>query len=355
MDRLKHGFLKFALGKLTIFTFFGIPLKISGAFVLFVILLCALQIPDGWERVRLTFAILMIVYLVVIPHEYGHALMAKRFGYKCKDITLWPYAGAASIQGKWYKNPKHELLIALAGPAVNIAVVLSLIWFIPLNEEVGPGMLALGLYVLFSLFLGAFNLLLPLYPMDGGRIVRAFCVMGKGDVLKGNDLAKMITWVTLAFLAPVFWMYWSPVVAIILFVIVVVGLGEMNIIRAQEYEEISRIFVREEEIIEGYRTQAEKLPEGERENYMQEMAKFHSWIHEVFTIHVQLIAQICSDKEEAMKLIDERWKTVITFISSLEGDRLWDFHCEFIDVDDDLIRREKIRYFLKGVCYAPGV
>jgi hypothetical protein len=56
-----------------------------------------------------------------------------------------------------------------------------------------------------------------------------------------------------------------------------------------------------------------------------------------------------------MKLIDERWKTVITFISSLEGDRLWDFHCEFIDVDDDLIRREKIRYFLKGVCYAPGV
>lgn len=111
----------------------------------------------------------------VLLHEFGHALMARRFGIGTLDITLYPIGGVARLQ-RLPRAPGAELLVALAGPAVNFAIVLALIAFnllLPTAGGYGSGLgeFADGL-ILTNLLLGVFNLV-PAFPMDGGRVLRA--------------------------------------------------------------------------------------------------------------------------------------------------------------------------------------
>ncbi len=127
----------------------------------------------------------VLLFSCVLLHELGHSLVAKAYGIPVKEITLWPFGGVAQLGAK-PKNPKEELLISIAGPAVN--VVLAVLFFV-------GGFLWLGLsgleaamadigrsspttVTLLALMLGSnvvlavFNLL-PALPMDGGRVLRA--------------------------------------------------------------------------------------------------------------------------------------------------------------------------------------
>jgi len=129
----------------------------------------------------------------VVLHELGHALMARRFGIETLDITLYPIGGVARLQ-RMPRAPGAELLIALAGPAVNFAIVAGLL---------GLEMLGLGAVESGSLFggfleslmivnfvLGVFNLI-PAFPMDGGRVLRAILSGWLGRA-RATSIAAMI-------------------------------------------------------------------------------------------------------------------------------------------------------------------
>ena len=120
----------------------------------------------------------LLIFLCVLLHEFGHAFAAKAFGIRTPDITLLPIGGVARLE-RMPANPWQELVIALAGPAVNvfIAVVVFLLigGVLPLHEfaliETASGSL-LAKLLFVNILLVAFNII-PAFPMDGGRVLRA--------------------------------------------------------------------------------------------------------------------------------------------------------------------------------------
>jgi len=124
-------------------------------------------------------------FVIVLLHELGHALTARRFGIRTRDITIMPIGGLARME-RMPDDPRQELLVALAGPAVN--VLLALLYF----GTIGPAaalvhprdLQPIGGHFLSSLVwsnvaMAAFNLV-PAFPMDGGRVLRALLALRLG-------------------------------------------------------------------------------------------------------------------------------------------------------------------------------
>jgi stage IV sporulation protein FB len=124
------------------------------------------------------------LFSFVVMHEYGHALMARRFGVRTRGITHYPIGGVAMLESM-PTRPSEQILVALAGPAVNFvlagmvfggASALGIqIFGAGLDPTSGLGAL-LGMLFWANLIMGAFNLL-PALPMDGGRVLRAALAM----------------------------------------------------------------------------------------------------------------------------------------------------------------------------------
>ena len=111
--------------------------------------------------------------LSVILHELGHALAARRYGIGTEHITLYPMGGVAAIE-RMPEDPDQEIAIALAGPAVNFLLAAIAGWIYLLTSS--PWAM---IFVISNLGMGAFNLL-PAYPMDGGRVLRALLARRMG-------------------------------------------------------------------------------------------------------------------------------------------------------------------------------
>jgi Zn-dependent protease len=137
-----------------------------------------------------TIAFVVALLGSIVLHELGHALMARRYGIKTADITLYVIGGVARLE-RMPRSAGPELLIALAGPAVNFAIVLVLASLIGLAEFVGlPYPEFVGTVLNLNAFLGLFNLL-PIFPMDGGRVLRAVLSGPLGRV-RATEIAAML-------------------------------------------------------------------------------------------------------------------------------------------------------------------
>lgn len=155
----------------------GIDIRVHWTFLLLPlwVYFSSLASGGGIAAAVLSVAFLLAVFGCVVLHELGHALAARAFGIPTTDITLLPIGGLARL--KWMpRNPGQELVIAIAGPAVNVVIGAGLM-ILTLFLGLGAGSEGLftrfaGQLALVNFYLVLFNLI-PAFPMDGGRVLRS--------------------------------------------------------------------------------------------------------------------------------------------------------------------------------------
>lgn len=144
-------------------------------------------------------AFVIALFIIIVLHELGHALTARLYGIRTRDITLLPIGGVARLE-RMPEDPRQELAVALAGPAVNVA--LGFIFFVAL-VAIGQPILPVDLgdvtimsanflrrLLWVNVILAGFNLL-PAFPMDGGRVLRALLAM-KMDYIHATHVAANV-------------------------------------------------------------------------------------------------------------------------------------------------------------------
>lgn len=175
--------------RLKLGTFFGIRLFIHSTFWLLPIAIggWSLAIGEGWQAAMLKVLAIVGLFVCVTLHEYGHAMAARRFGVRTLDITLLPIGGLARLE-RMPRVPWQELVVAVAGPAVNVViasvVAIGLLVSVPELragswEVIGttPATTIAGWLFAVNVALVLFNMV-PAFPMDGGRVLRAVLAMG---------------------------------------------------------------------------------------------------------------------------------------------------------------------------------
>ena len=147
----------------------------------------------GWGAAAHGVLFIALVFLCVLLHEFGHAFAARRYGILTPDITLLPIGGVARL-ARIPEKPSEELVVAIAGPLVNVGIALLLFPFV--RAEFDPEVLGIfGPSLLAQLFaanvvLVLFNLI-PAFPMDGGRVLRALLAMWL-DYVRATRIAARI-------------------------------------------------------------------------------------------------------------------------------------------------------------------
>ena len=185
-------------GSIRIATIRGIPIAVSPSwlivFALFLWSFAASYYPSqfpGWTTrtyYAAGLATALLFFAAVVAHELGHALTAARFGIRTRRITLWPLGGLAEIEREPEK-PAQEFAVAVAGPATSLLFGALCLGLSALVAPVSAPLGAIAAYLgMANLALALFNLL-PGYPLDGGRVLRALVWGATRSYARGTRVA----------------------------------------------------------------------------------------------------------------------------------------------------------------------
>jgi Zn-dependent protease/CBS domain-containing protein len=208
----------------------GTEIRIHVTFLLFLIWLAAIFYRQGgadaaWQGT--TFIVLL--FLCVLLHEFGHVYAARRYGVQTRDVTLWPFGGIASLE-RMPDKPYQELIVALAGPAVNVVIAAVLLIYLGatldpenLTQFDNPAVSMLAKVAGANIVLVLFNMI-PAFPMDGGRVLRALLAMRRGNA-RATEVAASIGQ-GFAVLFGVLGIFYNPMLIIIAVFIFLAASGE---------------------------------------------------------------------------------------------------------------------------------
>lgn len=162
----------------------SIPIRIHYTFILFLLYIAFSEISAGADALP-EVVFICSVFFCILLHELGHAFAGRLFKLRTRDIVLYPFGGIATMSGGG--KPISELVVALAGPAVNIIIAMILTSFLttPIESEAQQLVLLkssalVDRLFITNIFLVAFNMI-PAFPMDGGRVLRSILSMIFGE------------------------------------------------------------------------------------------------------------------------------------------------------------------------------
>ena len=199
-------------GSIRLFKLFGISVYLHWAWFLAFFYLSSR--PHGYSSYAWNAAEILVLFLIVLTHEFGHQLACRSVGGKTHDIVLWPFGGVAYVSPP--QRPGAQLWSIAAGPLVNVALIPIFAALVSISSHLDWHDTNPDLYDLFhdiwwiNIFLLAFNLL-PIYPLDGGQIFRSLLwfIFGRANSLFIASIVGFIgvaILILLAILAHSVWM-----------------------------------------------------------------------------------------------------------------------------------------------------
>lgn len=218
----------------------GTEIRLHVTFLLFLLWIGGAHWAAGGAAEAATGVLfVLILFACVVLHEFGHVAAASRYGVRTPDITLLPIGGVARLE-RIPEEPAQELVVALAGPAVNVAIAALLYLLLgglpdPMQAvPQDPRADLLGRVLWANVFLVVFNLI-PAFPMDGGRVLRALLAMRMGHV-RATQIAASVGQAVAVGLGLI-GLFGNP---LLLFIALFVWLGAAGEAHAAQLRDLSR-------------------------------------------------------------------------------------------------------------------
>ncbi len=212
----------------------GTAVRIHITFVLFLVwIFVASWVAGGPQAAWNALAFLILLFACVLAHEFGHVFAARAFGVATPDVTLLPIGGVARLE-RIPEAPGEELLIAIAGPLVNVAIAFLLVVFFGANLSLqhlatveSHQVAMIDRLAIVNLFIVAFNLI-PAFPMDGGRMLRALLAIRLGHVRATKVAAAIGQWA--AFLLGFLGLFTNPLLILIAVFVYLAASSEAHLV-----------------------------------------------------------------------------------------------------------------------------
>jgi stage IV sporulation protein FB len=215
----------------------GTAIRLHITFILFLAwIFGASYVTGGPDAAWSGLIFLLLLFACVVAHEFGHIFTARAFGVKTPDVTLLPIGGVARLE-RIPEKPSEEFLIAIAGPLVNVAIALILLLA---GADLHTGAMAaidntqipmIDRLASVNLFLALFNMI-PAFPMDGGRVLRALLAARMGFVRATEWAASIGQWV--AFALGFIGLFYNPILIFIAIFVYLAAASEAHMVALRE-------------------------------------------------------------------------------------------------------------------------